>query len=405
MGKLELDLIHTILLWMVVLFVGRGLVASIGVLQRFSIPAAVVGGGLVAILLAFADGLADLKISFNMALKDSLLLMFFTTVGLAADARMLAKGGMKLVVFLAISAVLIVIQNAIGIGMSLAFDLHPVIGMFGGSITLVGGHGTGAAYAGRLGETMNLQGVMELAMAAATAGLVLGAVLGGPVTEYLIKRHKLSGPRAASAKEAAAEKKKTDEDEVNARTLINSLFIVLACLAGGKLLVRLVEGSGFILPDFVFCLLLGVVIRNASTFVKFLPMSPRSVEVVGDVALSLFLVMALMTMKLLDLANLAGPLLAILAAQAAAMILFTVFVTYRVMGSNYDAAVISGGQIGFGLSSTACALAIMKAVTQQHGASALAFLIVPMVGAFFIDIINALVIQGSLALPLFGFGK
>jgi len=404
MGKLELDLIHTILLSMVVLFVGRGLVAKIGVLQRFSIPAPVVGGGLVAILLAFADGLGGLQISFNMGLKDSLLLMFFTTVGLAADARMLAKGGMKLVVFLAISAVLIVIQNAIGIGMSVAFDLHPVIGMFGGSITLVGGHGTGAAYAGRLGETMNLQGVMELAMAAATAGLVLGAVLGGPVTEYLIKRHKLSGPRAAG-KEAAAEKKKAEQDEVNARTLINSLFIVLACLAGGKALVRLVEGSGFILPDFVFCLLLGVVIRNASTFVKFFPMSPRSVEVVGDVALSLFLVMALMTMKLLDLANLAGPLLAILAAQAVAMVLFTVFVTYRVMGSNYDAAVISGGQIGFGLSSTACALAIMKAVTQQHGASALAFLIVPMVGAFFIDIINALVIQGSLALPLFGFGR
>ena len=191
----ELDLIHTILVSMVVLFVGRALVAHVGVLARFSIPAPVVGGGLVAILLAFGDGLAGLKLSFNLGLKDSLLLMFFTTIGLAADARMLAKGGLKLVVFLAISAVLILIQKSIGIGIALALDLHPVIGLFGGSITLVGGHGTGAAYAGRLGETMNLQGVMELAMAAATAGLVLGAVLGGPVTEYLIKRHKLSGPR------------------------------------------------------------------------------------------------------------------------------------------------------------------------------------------------------------------
>src|SRR5687767_5550543 len=177
---------------MVVLFVGRMLVAKIGVLSRFSIPAPVVGGGLVAILLAFADGLGGLKFSFNLALKDSLLLMFFTTVGLMADARMLAKGGMKLVVFLAISAVLVVMQNIVGIGTALALDLHPVIGLLSGSITLVGGHGTGAAYAGRLGETMNLQGVMELAMAAATAGLVLGAILGGPITEYLIKRHKLS---------------------------------------------------------------------------------------------------------------------------------------------------------------------------------------------------------------------
>ena len=398
----ELDLIHTLLLSMVVLFVGRGLVAKIGVLQRFSIPAPVVGGGLVAILLAFLDGLGGVKLSFNMAMKDSLLLMFFTTIGLAADARMLGKGGMKLVVFLAISGVLIVIQNAIGIGIALALDLHPVIGLFGGSITLVGGHGTGAAYAGRLGETMNLQGVMELAMAAATAGLVIGAVLGGPVTEYLIKRHKLSGPKEGAKGEMVAEQ--DQEQPVNSRTLINALFVILVCLAGGKALVRLVEHSGFILPDFVFCLLLGVVIRNASHFTPRFQLSARAIDCIGDVALSLFLVMALMTMKLLDLANLAGPLLVILAAQAVVMILFTVFVTYRVMGANYDAAVISGGQIGFGLSSTACALAIMKAVTVRHGASALAFLIVPMVGAFFIDILNALVIQASLALPLFGFG-
>jgi ESS family glutamate:Na+ symporter len=401
---IELDLIHTILVSMVVLFAGRALVAHIGVLQRFSIPAPVVGGGLVAILLAFGDGFGWLKLSFNMGLKDSLLLMFFTTIGLAADARMLTKGGVKLLVFLAISAVLVVFQNIVGIGAALALDLHPVIGLFGGSITLVGGHGTGAAYAGRLGETMNLQGVMELAMAAATAGLVLGAILGGPITEYLIKRHKLSGPKEEdSAAKAAAEK--TESDEVTSRSLINTLFVVLVCLAGGKALARLVEGTGFIMPDFVFCLLLGVVIRNALNFTPSVKLSERTVDAVGEVALSLFLVMALMTMKLLDLANLAGPLLLILALQAAVMILFSVFVTYRVMGRNYDAAVISGGQVGFGLSSTACALAIMKAVTGRHGVSAVAFLIVPMVGAFFIDILNAMVIQGSLALPLFGFGR
>ena len=398
----ELDLIHTLLLSMVVLFVGRGLVAKIGVLQRFSIPAPVVGGGLVAILLAFLDGLGGVKLSFNMAMKDSLLLMFFTTVGLAADARMLTKGGIKLLVFLAISGALVVVQNIVGIGAALALDLHPVIGLFGGSITLVGGHGTGAAYAGRLGETMNIQGVMELAMAAATAGLVLGAVLGGPITEYLIKRHRLSGPTGASS--AEQEKEQAEDDPVNSRTLINALFVILACLAGGKALVRLMEGSGIILPDFVFCLLLGVVIRNASHFTPRFQLSPRAIECVGDVALSLFLVMALMTMKLLDLANLAGPLFVILALQAVVMIAFTVFVTFNVMGRNYDAAVISGGQVGFGLSSTACALAIMKAVTLRHGPSALAFLIVPMVGAFFIDIVNALVIQAVLALPLFGFG-
>ena len=241
MQSLELNLIHTILLSMIVLFVGRALVANIGVLQRFSIPAPVVGGGVVAILLALADGLGGIKVSFDMALKDALLLMFFTTIGLAADARMLAKGGMKLLVFLGISVALVVAQNVVGIGTALAFDLHPVIGMFGGSITLVGGHGTGAAYAGRLGETMNLQGAMELAMAAATAGLVIGAILGGPVTEYLIKRHKLAGPAAASGDTAAAQQ--AGAEEVNSRTLVNTLFVVLACLAGGKVLAHVVEGE------------------------------------------------------------------------------------------------------------------------------------------------------------------
>ena len=404
MRTIELDLINTILVAMLVLFVGRGLVAKVALLQRFSIPAPVIGGGLVAILLALADGLGGIRFSFTLALKDTLLLMFFTTVGLAADARMLAKGGMKLVVFLVISAVLIVLQNVVGIAAALALDLHPVIGLLSGSVTLVGGHGTGAAYAGRLGQTMNLQGAMELAMACATAGLVIGAVVGGPLTEYLIRRHKLSGPSEGGAGEEDA-KEEAKEEAVSSATLIVALFVVLVCLAGGAFVARLMEGTGFILPDFVFCLLIGVVICNASHFLP-APMraSPRSVDIVGDVALSLFLVMALMTMKLLDLANLAGPLLLILAAQTAVMIVVPIFVTYRLMGSNYDAAVISGGQVGFGLSSTACALAIMKAVTARHGASALAILIVPMVGAFFIDIVNALIIQGTLALPLFGFG-
>ena len=220
------------------------------------------------------------------------------------------------------------------------------------------------------------------------------------ITEYLIKRHKLSGPKESAA---AVDKDEENGEGVDSRTLINALFVILGCLAGGKALVRLMEGSGIILPDFVFCLLLGVVIRNGSHFTPRFQLSPRAIECVGDVALSLFLVMALMTMKLLDLANLAGPLFVILALQAVVMIAFTVFVTFNVMGRNYDAAVISGGQVGFGLSSTACALAIMKAVTMRHGASALAFLIVPMVGAFFIDIVNAMVIQASLALPVFGF--
>lgn len=403
MKTIELNLIFTLLAAMVVFFIGRVLVSRVSLLKRFSIPAPVVGGGLVAIALALVDGLLHTKFSFTLSLKDSLLLMFFTTVGLGADARMLMKGGPRLLIFLLISVVLIVVQNAIGIIGSRIMDLHPIMGLLGGSITLVGGHGTGAAYAGRFGETMNLQGAMELTMACATGGLVIGAVLGGPLAEYLLKRHKLSGPAPEVAEEAKEVSAGGIEDSVTSQSLIATLFILLLCLAGGKFLVHLMEGTGFILPDFVFCLLLGVVIRNLSSLTKGFQMSGTTVDIVGNVALSLFLVMALMTMKLLDLVNLAGPLFVILAAQTVAMALYAVLVTFRIMGRSYDAAIMAAGQVGFGMSSTACALAVMKAVTERYGPSPIAFLIVPMVGAFFIDITNALIIQGYLALPFFGF--
>jgi glutamate:Na+ symporter, ESS family len=397
----EFDLISTLLVAMVVLFAGRVLVARVPALKRLNIPAPVVGGGLVALLLALIDGLLHVTLGFNLGLKDTLLLMFFTTVGLAADARMLAKGGPRLLVFLAISVVLIVMQNLIGIGATRLLDLHPVVGLLGGSITLVGGHGTGAAYAGRLGETMNLQGVMELTMACATAGLVIGAVLGGPLAEYLLRRHKLTAP--AAAEPAPGSSSEARDDAVTATSLTNTLFVILLCLAAGKILAGLMVDTGLILPDFVFCLLLGVVIRNVATVTGAFRVSETTVDVVGNVALSLFLVMALMTMRLLDLVNLAGPLLVILTAQTVAIALYATLVTFRVMGRNYDAAIMAAGQIGFGMSSTACALAVMKSVTERHGPSPLAFLIVPMVGAFFIDIVNAFIIQAYLALPLFGF--
>jgi ESS family glutamate:Na+ symporter len=348
-----------------------------------------------------------------MSVKDPLLLAFFTSVGLAADARMLAKGGTRLFIFLGICGVYILIQNAIGLSLAWVMDLHPVVGLLGGSITLTGGHGTGGAYATRFGETMNLQGAMELTMACATAGLVMGGVLGGPLAQYLIRRHRLSGPvegaqddtpgaSAVGAAEAGAPEEV--EDAVTANSFMTALFVILFCLVGGQFLAQLMQDTGFILPDFLFCLLLGVLIRNIQPFIPGFHLSQASVDLLGGTALSLFLVMALMAMKLLDLANLAGPLLVVLVIQAVVMVAYAGLVTFRVMGSNYDAAIMAAGHVGFGLSSTAAALAIMKAVTQRAGPSPLAFLIVPMVGAFFIDIVNALAIQGTLALPLFGFG-
>jgi len=400
--KLEFNLLYTLLVAILVLFAGRELVKRVAWLERFSVPAPVVGGCVIAIVLATADGVAGIRVSFDMTLKDTLLLIFFTTVGLAADARMLAKGGPRLFIFLLVATVYIVIQNAIGLAAARAMDLHPVVGLLGGSITLTGGHGTGGAYATRFGETMNLQGAMELTMACATAGLVLGGLLGGPLAEFLIRRHHLSGPTEADA-EATPTTDTAPADTVTSASFLSALFVILLCLGGGRLLGQAMEGTGIILPDFLFCLLLGVVMGNVLPLTARFRLSEASVDLLGSTALSLFLVMALMAMKLLDLVNLAGPLLLILALQTAAMAAYAVFVTFRVMGGTYDAAIMAAGHVGFGMSSTAAALAIMKAVTGRAGPSPLAFLIVPMVGAFFIDITNALIIQGYLTLPLFGF--
>jgi ESS family glutamate:Na+ symporter len=401
--KIEFNLIYTLLVAIVVLFAGRLLVTRVAWLERFSVPPPVVGGCLIAIVLAAADGFAGTRMSFDMSLKDPLLLVFFTTVGLAADARMLVKGGPKLFIFLLVCTVYIIIQNAIGLAAARAMDLHPVVGLLGGSITLTGGHGTGGAYATRFGDTMNLQGSMELTMACATAGLVLGGLLGGPLAAFLIRRHRLSGPSEAAPEEAAPTETGAPQDSVTPTSFLNALFVILLCLAGGQLLANLMEGTGLILPDFLFCLLLGVAVRNLLPLTRRFRLSEASVDLLGSTALSLFLVMALMAMKLLDLVNLAGPLLLILGLQTVAMAAYAAFVTFRVMGRNYDAAIMAAGHVGFGMSSTAAALAIMKAVTGHSGPSPLAFLIVPMVGAFFIDITNALIIQGYLTLPMFGF--
>jgi ESS family glutamate:Na+ symporter len=402
MKPIQLDLLTTILTAFVVLFAGRALIARSAILARFSIPAPVVGGVITAVLLAVLDIWGGIRIGFDMSLRDNLLLMFFTTVGLSADARMLVRGGPKLAIFLGVSALFIIVQNIVGITAAMAMDLHPVVGLLGGSITLTGGHGTGAAYGGRFGDTMNIAGAMELTMACATAGLVLGSVLGGPLAEYLVRRHRLM-PGAAPATTVNPGSDEVESDPITTNSVLNTLFAILACLAGGKMLAHLVAGTGFILPDFLFCLLLGVAIRNTATFIPQVRVSSASVDLLGGVALSLFLVMALMGMRLVDLISLAGPLLVILGLQVLVMALYAVFVTFRLMGRDYDAAILAAGHVGFALSSTAAALAVMKAVTERRGPSPLAFVIVPMVGAFFIDIANALVIQGYLALPLFGF--
>lgn len=410
MQTLSLDLLETLALATLLFFVGQLIVQRSPFLQRYSIPVPVVGGVLFALLLAAASLVVDLQFTMDESLKDPLLLAFFATLGLGADVRSLARGGWKLVILLVLFVVLMVMQCAIGVGMAKLLDLHPMVGLLGGSISLVGGHGTAAAYAASFAETRNLQGALELGMAAATAGLILGSLLAGPVAERAMRRHGV-GTRARSAGDVTADGGPQGAvfAPITAEQLLFVLLVCLVCIGGAMLMHDLMKDSRLLLPDFLWALLIGMAVRNAlvplaaRARLAVRSINDRAVQALGSVTLSLFLIMALMSMRVLDLATLAGPLLLIVAVNAVATAAFAYGVTSRLMGGDHDAAVISGGQVAAGLATTAVAMSVMQTLSERHGPAPVAFLLIPIVGAFFADIANALVLQAFFALPALGF--
>jgi ESS family glutamate:Na+ symporter len=404
-----LNLPETLALATALFFVGQLIVQRSSFLQRYSIPVPVVGGVLCALVLALAGLVADVQLAMDDSLKDPLLLAFFATLGLGADVRSLARGGWKLVILLGLFVALMVMQCAIGVGLARLLDLHPLVGLLGGSISLIGGHGTAAAYAASFSDTRNLQGALELGMAAATAGLIFGSLLAGPVAERVMRRGGAQGATPAPARVEVAEPQGAVFMPITAEQLLFVLLVCLACIGGAHLMHGLMKDTGILLPDFLWALLIGMLVRNAivplaaraGLAVK--PINDRAVQALGSVSLSLFLIMALMSMRILDLATLAGPLLLIVAVNAIATAAFAYFVTSRAMGGDHDAAIISGGQVAAGLATTAVAMSVMQTLGERHGPAPVAFLLIPIVGAFFADIANALVLQAFFALPALGF--
>lgn len=401
--QIEVTLALTVVCAILVLLVGRAMIQRIGFLARYSIPEPVVGGLVVAVGLTLARVTVDAEVAFDMRLQSPLLLVFFSTVGLGADVRTLGQGGRKLLVLLAIVVVALLLQNILGVAVALGLDLNPLMGLLGGSATLAGGHGTGAAYGKLFGEVNNLQGAVEVAMACATFGLILGGVMGGPIAQWLIRRHQLEPTAVSTDSLAPGEVPKEERRALSPESLIETILILMLCLGVGTLLANHVTIPGITLPTFVWCLLVGIIVRNALSLSGLYRVDGPTIELVGTVSLSLFLAMALMSLRLWELVNLALPIILILTAQAVLVAVFVVTLTFRVMGRNYDAAVIAAGQCGFQLGATPTAIANMQAITSRYGMSPMAFLLVPIIGAFLIDICNALVIQGFLALPWFGF--
>lgn len=384
-----------------VLLFGRLLVERISVLKTFTIPEPVAGGLTVALLMLAVQQLSGFTIQFDTSLQTPLMLAFFATIGLSANLASLKAGGGIMVKFLLVVLGLLMMQNLLGIGMASLLGLERHLGLLAGSITLSGGHGTGAAWSKVFSEQFGIQGATELAMACATFGLVLGGVIGGPVAKFLMRR--VTAPGAEHNQDQAPSNFEEPQTTrlITVNSFIESLALIMLSLAGGEMLAAAIAGSAFELPTFVCVLFTGVLLRNVLAGLGLYQVFDREISVLGNVSLALFLAMALMSLRLWELASLALPMLLILAVQTLAMAAYAIFVTFRVMGGNYDAVVLAAGHCGFGLGATPTAIANMQAVTHRFGPSHLAFIVVPMVGAFFIDIANALIIKLFMALPIY----
>jgi glutamate:Na+ symporter, ESS family len=402
---------YTLILAVLVLLLGKFLVQRVRVLRDFNIPEPVAGGLVVAAIIFTLHEVTGLTLGFESSLQSAFMLVFFSSIGLGANFAKLREGGIGLVIFLGVIAMFIVVQNSVGIGLAMALGLDPLIGLVAGTITLLGGHGTAGAWGAVLENQYGLTGATTLGIACATFGLVIGGLLGGPLAKRLVTRHQLAAQRSDLEQQTQATATVPDDTQatafehpssaprlITADAAIETLAMFAACLACAEFMTHITKGTAIQLPTFVWALATGVVIRNVLDYVFGVKIFDRAIDVFGNVGLSIYLAMALLSLKLWELTDLAAPLMVILAVQAVVMGLYATFVTFRIMGKNYDAAVLAAGHCGFGMGATPTAVANMQAITNQYGPSHKAFLIVPLVGAFFIDIVNAFMIQGFIQL-------
>jgi ESS family glutamate:Na+ symporter len=374
----------------VVLFVGMYLNKKIRFLGDNYIPPAVTGGLLFSAGTLLIYQLFDVQISFDMHLRDLLLLVFFSTVGLSSRLKTLASGGKALFVLVLVAGVFLILQNSVGIAIAMAFGGHPGYGLMAGSIAFAGGHGTAIAW-GQVAEAGGLKDAASLGLAFATFGLVAGGLVGGPIARRLIERRGLEGPVVEIESDATLEKKEADDAGWLYNVLVSLLLLAL-CVSLGDIVNREISENGVRLPGFLTSMFVGIVIVNISDLLK-KPLNPVVIEKFGDLALNLFLSMSMMAIQLWTLAAAIKVLSIVLVLQVLLMTIFAVYVVFRVMGSNYDAVVIAAGFAGLGLGATPVAIANMHSVTGRYGPSPKAFLIVPLVGAFFIDLLNAGIIN------------
>jgi ESS family glutamate:Na+ symporter len=401
---IELNAVQTVAFGGLALFLGYALCRVIPVLGRYNLPAPVIGGLVIALVVLWAHGRDTVLFQFDTALQGPLMVAFFTSMGVNASVALLKVSGRQVMVFLALASVFAVVQNLVGIGVATSFGLNPMFGVLVGSATLTGGPATGLAFA-PLFEQAGVSGAESIAITSAMAGIVCGGVIGGPAITLLIRRLRLktTGDQSVVVPDVAAKEIDlavgdgviVDTEAAREFNALKSIVVILLAMWVGAWIGKGFDAIGLTLPVYIGAMLVGAVIRNFDDRTGWIGLSVPTTDLIGNVCLALFLAVALMNLKLWELAGMALPLVVNLGIQVALVVLFCIPV-FRIMGRDYDAAVMGGGFIGFMLGTTANAMAVMRTLVLRYGLAPRAFLVAPLVGAFFIDFTNALIITGFL---------
>lgn len=388
-----LDMIQSMALAVVILMGGQAIRKRVSFLEHFCIPAPVIGGILFALFTLAMKQTGLLAFDFDTTLQTVFMTAFFTTVGYTASFKLLKKGGKQVVIFLILAVVLVCMQNVIGVAFAKVFDINPLIGLSTGSVPMTGGHGTSAAYAPEF-EKAGAVGANAVAMAAATFGLIAGSLIGGPLGKKLIDKHNLLETHDENMHLSDMQDERDDIEKVSSSRFLTAACQIIVAMGLGTIVSALLTKTGMTFPAYIGAMFAAAIIRNLSDMTSLFQVNSTEIDVIGETSLSIFLAMALMSLKLWQLADLAGPMLAMLVAQIVLMGSFAYFITFNVMGRDYEAAVMACGHCGFGMGATPNAMANMSALTQRYKIAPAAFFILPLVGSLFIDFFNAAIITG-----------
>ena len=387
--KIQLDMYQTLAVAVLVLLLGNYLKKKIYFLQKFCIPAPVIGGLIFAIMTCICYVTGITEFSFDDTLREVCMVFFFTSVGFQANLKVLKSGGKSLIVFLGLVITLIILQNLTAVGLAKLLNLNPLIGMCTGSIPMVGGHGTAGAF-GPVLEDLNIKGATTICTAAATFGLIFGSLIGGPLGKRLIEKHSLLNTAANDDDSLLVEDEKKHERHTN--MYADSVFQLILAIGVGTIFTMLLTKTGLTFPIYIGAMLAAALMRNICEYTGIATIHMGEINDLGGISLSLFLGMAMITLRLWELASLALPLVILLAAQVLLIIIFTYVIEFNIMGRDYDAAILVSGTCGFGTGATPNAMANMQAVCDQYVPSIKAYLLIPLVGSLFADFLNSLVI-------------